>query len=88
MEMMPTLYKADLAQMVEEEVFSIVPSCLDEEAVQRLSAEVRRILTREAEPFGTANRIEMSHDAKAAHGPENRRHFRASSRSYLGVTVG
>lgn len=37
---MPTLHKADLAQMVEEEGFSIVPSCLDEEAVQRLSVEL------------------------------------------------
>jgi ectoine hydroxylase-related dioxygenase (phytanoyl-CoA dioxygenase family) len=37
---MPTTHKADLAQMVEEEGFSIVPSCLDERTVQRLSAEL------------------------------------------------
>jgi ectoine hydroxylase-related dioxygenase (phytanoyl-CoA dioxygenase family) len=37
---MPTTNKADLAQMVEEEGFSLVPSCLDEEAVQRLSEEL------------------------------------------------
>lgn len=37
---MPTTYRADLAQMVEEQGFSIVPSCLDEEAVQRLNEEL------------------------------------------------
>jgi hypothetical protein len=35
---MPIAYKADFAQMVEEEGFSIVPSCLNEDTVERLSA--------------------------------------------------
>jgi ectoine hydroxylase-related dioxygenase (phytanoyl-CoA dioxygenase family) len=38
--MMFTFRNADLAQTVEEEGFSIVSSCLDEETVQRLSAEL------------------------------------------------
>ena len=37
---MLTLRNADLAQMVEEEGYSVVPSCLDEDAIQRLSAEL------------------------------------------------